>query len=184
MTDLPALTVGSFRATSTGLVVNGRPPLEVWAAYGRGLGALAAAFPFVLGDWLNYGERIYGETYAQAATETGLASGTLMNMRWVMDRVAPSRRRESLTFRAHSDVASMEPSEQDRWLDMAEDKHWNSRELREAIQESKGIARLYRVAFTEAELVALAHFLEGGLPPEWSALDTACDKIAAARLAI
>jgi len=42
----------------------------VWEAYGKGLRRAEAAIHWIIGDWLNYGERAYGEMYAQALEAT------------------------------------------------------------------------------------------------------------------
>ena len=43
------------------------------------LGQLHRTSSWLIGDLLNHIERVYGETYAQAAEATGLSKGALMN---------------------------------------------------------------------------------------------------------
>lgn len=62
-----------------------------WEEIGCNLGAVNRrsnlAFMWGWGDWLNYGERKYGEAYSQALEITGLAPGTLANYKWVVSRI-------------------------------------------------------------------------------------------------
>lgn len=96
-------------------------------------GQLHEASAWLIGDLLNYGERIYGQTYVQAAHATGLAEGTLVNYASVCSRVPRSRRREALPFSVHAEVAFMSPAEQDRWLKTAQKNGWRRSQLREAL---------------------------------------------------
>jgi hypothetical protein len=74
-----------------------------------------------VGDWLNTGELRWKDTYEEAAQATGLAHQTLMNAKMVSKAFKVSRRREKLTWSHHADVASLHESEQDEWLDKAEE---------------------------------------------------------------
>lgn len=118
---------------TTGLVIQRDLPVEEWAALGDRLGVLGKAIQWAIGDWLNYGELRYGETYAQFADLTGYKPETLMNMKFVAARVQPSRRRENLSFAHHTEVAGLAPSEQDYWLDCAEAEGWSRNRLRDEI---------------------------------------------------
>jgi len=42
-----------------------------------------------------------------------------------------------LTFAHHAEVASLNPEDQDYWLDLAEENNWSCKELRRQIRESK-----------------------------------------------
>lgn len=88
---------------------------------------------WAIGDALNYTERVYGETYAQAEKTTGLNKGTLMNYAYVASKVPRSRRNPALPFSTHQEVAKLEPEEQKRWLGEAAEKQWTKMELREAM---------------------------------------------------
>jgi hypothetical protein len=76
------------------------------------LGEIGRACQWWIGDWLNYGERAYGEKYAQGMAATGYELQTLTNMAWVAARVEISRRREILSWSHHAEVAALESDEQ------------------------------------------------------------------------
>ena len=63
---------------------------------------------FIIGDALRYGERRWGETYAQVMDATGMAYQTLANAKWVASRVPVQRRRTELSWSHHAEVASLE----------------------------------------------------------------------------
>lgn len=95
-----------------------------------------------LGDLINFGEKVYGETYAQAVEITGLTVHTLQQYASVCGRIPRSRRRppRRLSFSTHAAVAYESPGEQERWLKLAEKNGWKRSQLREALSEAKGIA--------------------------------------------
>ncbi|MDR7492250.1 MAG: LmbU family transcriptional regulator [Armatimonadota bacterium] len=123
-------------------------PYEAWEELGRALGAMARTNRWWLGDWLLAGEDLYGEEasqalesrYEQGERVTGLAYETLTNYAWVCRQVPPERRRPSLSFSAHAEVASLEPDEQERWLSLAEEQGWSSAELRRALRAERARA--------------------------------------------
>lgn len=117
----------------TGLTIERTLSFEEWSLLGSRLAVLGQAIQFAIGDWLNYGERRYGETYTQAVEETGYSVGSLMNMKFVASRIETSRRREDLSFSHHAEVAGLAPSEQDYWLACAERERWSRRRLRDEL---------------------------------------------------
>ena len=84
-----------------------------------------------LGDLLNYGEREYGEQYAQALDATHYEYNTLAKFKHVAARFQSLRRRKSLSWSHHEAVASLPPKEADKWLENAEIGGWSRAELRD-----------------------------------------------------
>lgn len=123
--------------------------LDEWQDIGRNLGSARRWSAFALGDWLNFGEELYGESAAQgvegapaerydvAHRVTGLEEGTLRNYSSVCRRVSLDRRRVELDWGHHEAVAALEPDEQIRWLQTAVDKSMTRDELRQAIKDEK-----------------------------------------------
>ena len=120
--------------TSTALTLDPDTPYGQWEALGVMLGALSHASCWLLGDWIEHGERVYGEKYAQAVEETGLAPQTLMNYASVCRRVPPERRRAALPYSYHAVVAPLEPEVQVVMLAEAETQGWTRRELAAAVK--------------------------------------------------
>jgi hypothetical protein len=87
-----------------------------------------------LGDWLVYGEQSYGDRYKQAITDTSLSYQTLRNYAWVARAFPMSRRRDTLSFGHHVEVAALPEQEQDLWLARAEQLNWSCNKLRRALQ--------------------------------------------------
>lgn len=138
-----ALTKVSLDLTDT------KMPIDRWLALGRFLGDIDGSTRWWIGDWLIFGEGIYGEESAQGVDDihgrydeaqriTGLDHGTLMNIRSICARIPRERRRPEVKFWIHAEVAALEPNEQKAWLTKAIKNGWNRAQLREAIREAKG----------------------------------------------
>lgn len=95
---------------------------------------------FVIGDLVNYGEKSYGETYAQAMELFGLAEQTVANYASVANRVPRSRRKYNVNFSVYAELASQEPDDQTKWLRLAEKNKWTRAKLR---HELKGGGTIY-----------------------------------------
>src|SRR5215831_15453640 len=120
----------------TGLVFPHRLPFEAWLGVGAQLAAVAAASAWCLGDWLAYGQAAYGGRYREAVARTGLDYQTLRNYAWVAGRFELSRRRDTLSFGHHAEVAALPAPEQDFWLRKAEEFGWPVMRLRREVRAS------------------------------------------------
>lgn len=108
---------------------------DEWQDYGRRLQYVHGAMLWWIGDWLRYGERQYGEMYAQALDETEYAYQTLADAVWVAGRFDEiSRRRENLPFSHHREVSGLDSADADALLDAAEEHGWSRKELRKAVR--------------------------------------------------
>lgn len=124
--------------TTTALILTDpEMPYEQFAAVGRWVGVFNRACSWWIGDWLVFGEGTYPDRLAQAASETGLAEQTLLNRVYVAKHVPPSRRRPTLSFSAHAEVAPLGAREQKRWLDRAEAHGWSRAELRAQMKAAR-----------------------------------------------
>jgi hypothetical protein len=108
-----------------------------WLEYGRRLGVMGRSAGWWIGDWLTYGNHVFGERYARASRITGYDAQTLMNMAYVASRFEVSRRRGKLSWSHHAEIAAMEPGEQDHWLTRAETDRLSVRCLREGIRRER-----------------------------------------------
>ena len=129
-------------ATPTGLVFHGELSYQEWTLLGCQLAKLRRSIHWLIGDWLNYGERRFGEQYAQAMADTGFDYQTLANDKWVASRISPARRREELSFSHHLAVARLEPVEQEAWLVASEQRGLTRDELREVLRTPEDGPRL------------------------------------------
>jgi DNA methylase len=129
--------------SATALVLDRSLSFEQWEAVGRTFDNIGGGLLWWIGDWLNYGEKNYGETYSQALDFTNYEYQTLMDARWVAGKVEISRRRENLPWSHHKEIAALPPAEQDEWLDEAEPDTPDGKpklsrnSLRRAIKEKK-----------------------------------------------
>mgnify|MGYP001561316687 CR=1 FL=1 len=120
--------------TATALVLPLGMAFEEWAGLGRSLQQMGRSVRWWVGDWLAYGEKHYGQTYTQAVEATGRKNQDLMNMNWVSSQVEISRRRDTLSWSHHAEVAALPPAEQDAFLAQAEAEGLTVAGLRQAIR--------------------------------------------------
>jgi len=161
-----------IKTTQTALIIPEGTPFEEWESIGGKLRQVAGAVQWWIGDWLNFGEKHYGEKYAQALDATDYDYGTLRNKAWVSSRFELSRRHDNLSFSHHQEVASLDPDEADKLLAQAEVENWTSGDLREKVHPKQleapkeyEIHELGKVfPFDEWVVEAIAKDLRGGAP--------------------
>ena len=108
-------------------------PDVTWEDYerlGSMLGQMNRACSWWVGDLIVYGEELFGHYHAQVEEVIGLAPQTIANRASVARHIPPSKRRASLPFGVHAEVAYLSPEERDRWLDRAELGAWTRAKLR------------------------------------------------------
>jgi len=117
---LEQFSIDGLLVTRLGLELPEDLPFDQWEMIGRKLRSVERAIQWLIGDWLRFGERKYGEMYSQALDVTGSSYQTLANQVYVAGRFEISRRRENLTFTHHAEVAGLPPEEADDLLDRAD----------------------------------------------------------------
>jgi len=134
-----------------------------WLHVGEMLKTAEGSVQFWIGDYLNYGEKAYGEKYAQAVHEKQAA--TWMNYAWVARKVEISTRVENLTWAHHRLVAHLESGDQNYWLAQAMAKGLSYRDLATAIKAAKPTPPLpegkYRVIYADPPWQYADELIEG-----------------------
>src|SRR5262245_2726857 len=138
------LALGSFCLMRVGLLVEGEPSYEEWEHARKSLSLADSSVHWWIGDWLNYGQRAYGQKFAQALEETEFNYDTLQADKWVSQRIEMLRRRNNLSWSHHREVAALEPVEQDELLEAAVSGKWTLKQLREAVKEKKILTAGYQ----------------------------------------
>lgn len=128
--------IGHILVPRMGLRLPHQLTFEDWLGVGLKLSAVAASSAWCLGDWLAYGQQAYSGRYRQAVERTGLDYQTLRNYAWVARRFELSRRRDTLSFGHHAEVASLPGPEQDFWLRKVEQFGWSTSQLRREVRAS------------------------------------------------
>jgi hypothetical protein len=105
-----------------------------WIMQGRRLGSIGRGVAWWIGDWVNYGNAKFGEKYSRAARITGYDVQSLMNMAYVASRFDRSRRRESLSWSHHAELAGLPIEQQEVWLENTEKKHLTVHGLRDEVR--------------------------------------------------
>lgn len=120
--------------TGVGLALPEDTPFDQWVELGERLGRANRLSGWLIGDWLNFGERKYGETYSQGMDATGLSYQALADYAWVAGKFDLSLRKENLSITHHKHVAALPTEEQQEWLDCAVAEEWSAADLRKAIK--------------------------------------------------
>jgi hypothetical protein len=152
------------RITATSVTLPEDLTYDLWAEWLIEVARRHRRSTWILADSLSFGERKYGEMYADAADRTGFKPDYLAILKYVGTSVHPSCRRESLSFTHHRHVASLAPDEQSRLLLEAEKHGWGAAELRLAVtvfkreiehQQKKGGREMDTLADAVVEAVAI-----------------------------
>jgi hypothetical protein len=131
-------SVSPVLTTKVSLHLPSEVTYEDWEQTGLQLSRVVSSSAWWLGDWLLYGRKHYIDRYERAIELAGLRYQTLRNYAWVAGRYPESRRRVALSFQHHADLASLPVVDQERWLDQSENQGWSLRQLRRALQETRG----------------------------------------------
>lgn len=116
-------------------------PFDSWRELGSRVALIANCSAWWLGDWLVYGEHAYNARYEQAITDTSLSYQTLRNYAWMARKFPVSRRRDTLSFGHHTELAGLPDDEQDVWLARAEQLSWSRNQLRRELRVAKLVNR-------------------------------------------
>ncbi|MFI6901792.1 LmbU family transcriptional regulator [Nonomuraea sp. NPDC050394] len=133
---------GTALTKRVGLVLPQAMPFSSWERLGKQIALITDSSTWWLGDWINYGERVYPDRYQRAVAGTSLNCQTLRNYAWVARRFPMNRRRDRLSFQHHAELASLPPEEQDEWLDLAEQNRWSRNQLRRQLRNRSVGARV------------------------------------------
>ncbi len=143
---------GQARITAVAWVADEELAYEEWLRQGSRLGLASRSAAWWIGDWVRYGTAKYGDKYSAAVRVTGYDRQTLMNMVYVATRFDVSRRRETLSWSHHAELAPLEQDDQEAWLNRAVSDRLSVRDLREALAPVK--QRAARPAPKPSETVA------------------------------
>jgi hypothetical protein len=105
--------------TDVGLEFRKDLEYDQWLTLMATLQQLTTAFQFAIGDALNYGQKRYGEKYAQAMDATGCAYQSLANWSWVATNVPIYNRIAGLSWTHHRLVAHIGTADQKSILESA-----------------------------------------------------------------
>jgi hypothetical protein len=128
----------SILPSGKGLSIEENMPFEAWNEAIKVYGSIVADGLWFLGDLFQFGERVYGEEYAQAIESLKYSEKTKANAMWVCSVFPPSRRHKQLTFNHHAVVASVAAKDKgaaDDILREAEEKELTVRQVTEIKKE-------------------------------------------------
>ena len=95
------------------------------------LHGMHTAIAWYAGDLMNYTYSLFGENFAQLFKDWD--PQTLSNWKWVAKSIPASRRRETVKWSIHAQVAKLPSDQQEKWLQATEENKWSVRQLKEAM---------------------------------------------------
>lgn len=94
--------------TPTGLNLPPNMTFDDWLSLAPKLRIIRDASLWWWGDYINYGEHNYHNKYTQALEESDYSYSTLSGATWVCKRIEPCRRRQSISYSFHQEIAATE----------------------------------------------------------------------------
>ena len=128
------LLSSAVKARKSGLWLPVELTIDAWFEIGTQIAAIGDSSAWWLGDWLIYGKRRFPDRYKEAIENIPPDYQTLRNYAWVCRQFPATRRRATLSFQHHAEVASLYPDEQEEWLDKAEALSWSMHEFRRQLR--------------------------------------------------
>ena len=114
---------------------------ERWRGVGKQFGQIEGSIMWWIGDWLNYGERRWGEIYKEAIEITGKDYSTLVHAASMASKFELGRRRPNLTWSHHREVAALDPPIADTLLARAEQQDLSRNQVRQEVKQQKRAER-------------------------------------------
>ena len=138
MTSLATANSPNFVADKHGIQFNGELSFEEWNAIGDQIIPMAKSIGFMVGDWINYGEKRYGEKYTEAIKRSGLTMETLKLYSHVARRIEMLNRSNVLDFTHHVVAARLkDPDQQQHWLKIAEEERMSVRRFKKSLNAGR-----------------------------------------------
>lgn len=130
----PKMALGPFEFRPAHVRVQGKPKLSDWQGPLQFALWCQRASPWWIGDMINRGEDLFGESFGEVCGET-LSTEMVSRYASVARRVPPQNRRPELSWSAHAAVARLSHQQQRKFLTQAAREGWNSDDLRKKVQE-------------------------------------------------
>ena len=132
-----------------GMQISSELSFEEWSELATSIGQAARSIGFIIGDWLVYGQSLFGTegfadkrvdsaSYQVAINATGLDLSTLQNYAYVSRNIPHSLRTERLSWEHHRLVAKFPQAAQEHWIEacVAEEdagRRMSTRRLRKSL---------------------------------------------------
>ncbi len=111
-----------------GLQITDELSVEEWQELAASIGEVASSIAFIVGDWLVYGQGLFGtngfpdrkvdhQAYELALAATGLDLSTLQNYAYVSRSVPYSLRSERLSWEHHRLLAKLPDGDKQDWIE-------------------------------------------------------------------
>jgi len=121
----------------TGLELQPGLSKQEWLDAGRVFALIDRANRWWIGDYLNYGETNYGDTYTEALELFELPYDTLAHYKMVAAAFEVWTRIQNLEWSHHRTLVPLDVDARRYWLECAERNHWSVRELKARVKGTR-----------------------------------------------
>lgn len=163
MNELNVISEPVVVPTETGLMIDDGLSFDQWSSIGENFGKALRKARWCIGDWMVYGERMWGrqlifggadfdpksgkvstEIFNRAVTSTGMDRHDLSQIAWVCRKIPNDERDPRLSFEHYKALAPLGDSERSEWIKLllATTTIPNKSRLRDSIRLSPGIPRI------------------------------------------
>ena len=168
MNDIALTSTPGCQITRTGLVIAEDASEAELIEVGRQLAAAEGALQWWVGDLAVAMGKRYGESYVALMEATGLDYDTCRKAKVVAKKIELFRRRHNLSWSHHAEIAGMDDTEADQWLDRAEKKSWTRADLRRELKAAKrSTLPSYQAALLDASSIPEGPFQVIYADPPW-----------------
>lgn len=137
MNEIIKFNCSKIEITNVGVIIDDSITELEWAEAVEYCEKVDKGLQWIIGELLNFGEKKKYRRYVELMSKTNYQYKTLRNIQSISNKVEMSRRRDTLTFSHHAEVASLSPEKQIEWLDKAEDNHLSVKQLHNGIRNDK-----------------------------------------------
>lgn len=124
----------------TGLIIRTDATFDEWLGVFEQAAATHRSINWALGDAIAFGQDRY-EQFSQVVDDKYREQHR--EKAWVSARVPMERRRETCSWSLHREIASLDPEDQIRWLDAAEQGEWTVKTLKDEIAKERQAKERY-----------------------------------------
>ncbi|MDZ4671959.1 MAG: hypothetical protein SH821_13895 [Phototrophicales bacterium] len=131
------IDIGNFKILPIGLQIADGVSVDEWQAFGQHIRMMQISIQWIIGDWLAYGERVYGKTYQDVVDLTGYTYETLRNLAWVAKAFDLSYRYDKLSHTHHQTALALCNGDVQvtfNWLQTASDNGWSIKKMSDEIK--------------------------------------------------
>lgn len=135
--EIQGISIPKCQFLDNGLIIDPSTTYEEWIRIGVFLDKVEGVSYLWRGDWLNFGEHSYEDWSQVFDPENEVSRESLRKAKSITARIPLLRRRNDINPSFYEEIVSLEEEEQERMMDLIEEKHLTREEVRCEVKELK-----------------------------------------------